>query len=198
MWVCAVTSRNDRLRLPAGNTDAPKKDLEAKAIVTATIIAGLRDRLWQHDLLRHPRVNAELQALIEQLAVLISRANPRRGRHSAASEPTDRPGIQIPQSDLKPNPLTATTAAEFVEVLRRYRAWHGDPSWRNMAIQARHLVVHSTMHTAMNSDTLPKFDVMKAIVVGCGGDEDDLEAFTRVWQRIERHNARQTMANRTR
>jgi hypothetical protein len=36
----------------------------------------------------------------------------------------------------------------------------------------------------MNSGTLPKFDVMKAIIIGCGGGEDDLKAFATAWRRI--------------
>jgi hypothetical protein len=44
--------------------------------------------------------------------------------------------------------------------------------------------VHSTMHAAMNSDALPKFAVMKAIIIGCGGGEEDLKAFASAWRRV--------------
>lgn len=53
-----------------------------------------------------------------------------------------------------------------------------------MAAKANQLVVHSTMYNAMNGEALPKFDVMKAIIIGCGGDEDDLKAFASAWRRV--------------
>ncbi len=40
------------------------------------------------------------------------------------------------------------------------------------------------MYAAMNSTALPKLDVLKAIVTGCGGSNDDLRAFTTAWRRI--------------
>ena len=59
-----------------------------------------------------------------------------------------------------------------------------------MAARAGQAVVHSTMHTAMRGDTLPKFEVMKAIGIGCGGDDDDLRMFATAWRRIESATAK--------
>jgi hypothetical protein len=53
-----------------------------------------------------------------------------------------------------------------------------------MAKRAGQAVVHSTMYAAMNGDTLPKLDVVKAIIIGCGGGEDDLSSFASAWRRI--------------
>jgi hypothetical protein len=39
------------------------------------------------------------------------------------------------------------------------------------------------MHAAMEGITLPKFEVVKAIMTGCGGSEDDLRAFAIVLRR---------------
>jgi hypothetical protein len=189
-----VASRHGRP--PTGSSSGSKADLEVKADETARTIAGLRERLWQPDLIRHPRVNRELQAFLEQLAVLVARVNPRRGRHSTESGPDEQPASKPPKSDLEPNPLAAATAAEFVEVLRQYKAWNGNPSWRSMAARANQTVVFSTMYSALNSDALPKFEVMKAIIIGCGGGEKDLEEFTAAWRRIDRHSARQVTEDR--
>jgi hypothetical protein len=41
------------------------------------------------------------------------------------------------------------------------------------------------MHAAMNGNTLPKLDVVKAIIIGCGGSEDDLRMFVTAWRRLE-------------
>ncbi len=53
-----------------------------------------------------------------------------------------------------------------------------------MAARAKYLVVHSTIYDAMHGQDLPKPDVVRAIILGCGGSQDDLDAFTSAWQRI--------------
>jgi hypothetical protein len=58
-------------------------------------------------------------------------------------------------------------------------------AWRTMAAQAGQAVVHSTMYGAMHGTTLPKFEVVKAIIIGCGGGRDDLRAFATAWRRLE-------------
>jgi len=172
-------------RRPASGGSGNQADTEAEATATATAIAGLRWRLRRQGTLEHPAVLRELRKLEEQvtaqLADQIGR-NPGRHRHSARS------GQQISDAsgyDLKPDPLTAATTAQFIKTLWQYKVWSGDPSWRKMAAQAGQTVVHSTMHAAMHGDTLPKLDVVKAVITGCGGGEDDLRTFATAWRRIE-------------
>lgn len=175
----------------AGGPDYPQTATEAEAEETSIVIAGLRARLGRLDILGHPKVQVELHRLEEQVTVLLGQGEHSPGRHRSASG--QAPGEQIADArgyDLKPNPLTATTPAEFITTLWQYRAWSGDPSWRKMAQRAEQAVVHSTMHTAMHADTLPKFEVMKAIVIGCGGGDDDLRAFATAWRKIEAKGAR--------
>jgi hypothetical protein len=78
-----------------------------------------------------------------------------------------------------------TAPAEFIEALRRYKAWSGDPLWRRMAARAGQEIVHSTMYAAMNGEVLPKFEVVRAIIIGCGGSDEDLDSFTRAWRQIK-------------
>lgn len=99
--------------------------------------------------------------------------------------------------DLKPNPLAATNAAEFISGLWQQRAWSGEPSWRTMATQAHQAVVHSTMYAAMNGDALPKLEVVKAIIIGCDGNEEDLDAFAAAWQRIASGRVRRSANTRS-
>jgi hypothetical protein len=160
-------------------------DTEAEAIATATAIAGLRWRLSHHGTLEHPAVQRELRKLEEQVtAQLADQADRNPGRHRSlvggGQQISDASGY-----DLKPDPLTATTTAQFIKTLWQYKVWSGDPSWRKMAAQAGQTVVHSTMHAAMHGDALPKLDVVKAIITGCGGGEDDLRTFATAWRRIE-------------
>jgi hypothetical protein len=165
-----------------GSQDNPA---EAPAIYAARIVAGLRWHLQHQEILEHPKVLSELLKLYQQVAEQLETADPNPGRHrSTVGNEISQQISDVPGVDLKPDPLAATTPAEFIRALWQYKAWSGDPSWRKMAEQAGQAVVHSTMYAAMNGDALPKFDVVKAIIIGCGGGEDDLRAFASAWRRI--------------
>jgi hypothetical protein len=56
-------------------------------------------------------------------------------------------------------------------------------SWRDIAARARQKRVASTICTAMKRDALPTREVIEAIITGCGGSQDDLEAFIAAWRR---------------
>jgi hypothetical protein len=174
----------------------PQAAIDIEATATATVIAGLRWRLQRLETLEHPKVRSELRKLIEQIEEQSSDAGQNRGRHrSMASKAASRQVNDASGFDLKPDPLHATTPAEFVRVLNEYKLWSGNPSWRMMARNADHMVVHSTMHNAMKGDSLPNFDVMKAIVIGCGGGEEDLKEFATAWRRIAKLPSRVLMTN---
>jgi len=163
----------------------PQMVINNEADSTVTAIAGLRWRLRRQELLEHPKVLSALRKFHAQIEDQLTAADQNPGRHRSSAGAAA--GQQINDAfgfDQKPDPLTATTPAEFVQVLRKYKFWSGDPSWRAIADRANHIVVHSTLYTAMNSDSLPKFDVMKALIIGCGGDEEDLKAYASAWRRI--------------
>jgi len=162
----------------------PATDAEAAATVFA--IRGLRSRLKRHGNLTSPAVLRELRKLEEQIAAQLREDPPKPGRHR--SRHSKAPAQQIADAagfDLKPDPLAARTTEEFITTLKQYRAWNGDPPWRQMASQAGQAVVHSTMHAAMNGSALPKLEVVKAIVIGCGGDEEDVRAFVTARSRLD-------------
>jgi len=177
-----VTGRHS-LSTPGGG-DRPAADIDAEA--TATAIAGLRWRLLQRpEALECPAVLRELRKLEEVITDLLGHAGPNPGRHrSVGGETTSQEIGDADGLDLKPDPLTAATPAELITILWRYRAWSGNPPWRKMAQQASQAVVHSTMYAAMNGTALPKLDVVRAIIIGCGGSDDDVRAFTTAWRRI--------------
>jgi hypothetical protein len=167
----------------------PQAAMDMEVSATVTVIAGLLWRLRRQDVLSHPKVQAALRELHEQVEEYLASSDHAPGRHrskantSATGQINDVSGLSQ-----KPDPLTATTSAEFVQTLWKYKYWSGDPSWRAMARAANHRVVHSTMHSAMNSEALPKFEVMRAIILGCGGGEEDLRAFATAWRRIDSLN----------
>jgi hypothetical protein len=168
------------------NQKRPAEAPDSEAARTAIVIAGLRSRLKRPGVLTSPAVLRELRKLEEDVAAGIEQDYRNRGKHrsraskAATSQVADASGI-----DLKPDPLTARTPAEYIVRLRQYKAWSGDPSWRKMASRAGQAVVHSTMHAAMNGTTLPRFEVVRAIITGCGGNDEDLRAFATAWRRLD-------------
>jgi hypothetical protein len=163
----------------------PQAATDMAAAETATVIAGLAWRLRRPEVLEHPKVLAALRGLQHQVEEQLTYADANPGRHrSTLGGPTAQQVNDVSGFDQKPDPLTATTPAEFMHALWNYKFWSGDPSWRQMAKNANHVVVHSTMHSAMKGEALPKFEVMKAIIRGCGGGDEDLKAFASAWRRI--------------
>ena len=177
-------------------------DIEAEAAATATAIAGVRRRLRRSEMLGHPAVLDELRKLDEQVtAQLTDEAGRSPGRHrsagaAASSRRGDRQIGDADGFDLKPDPLAATTEALFIKALWDYKAWSGDPSWRTMAARAGQRVVHSTMYGAMHGSALPKLDVVKAIINGCGGGEEDLRAFATAWRRLDSARNKDSLSGR--
>jgi hypothetical protein len=171
---------------PAGQGARAGQDNPAEAIDVARIVAGLRWRLQHQEILEDPEVLSELRKLYQQVAEQLETADPNPGRHrSTAGDEISQQIGDAPGFDLKPDPLAATTPAEFIQALWQFKAWFGDPSWRKMAKRAGQAAVHSTMYTAMKGDALPKLEVVKAIIIGCGGGEDDLRLFTSAWRRLD-------------
>jgi hypothetical protein len=178
----------ERRRGGPGSQDH-QTDLEAEAAATVTAIAGLCRRLRRPGMLQHPAVVQGLRRLDEQV-IAASPVSEPSGRHrtSVGQTPSCQNAGQISDAsgfDFKPDPLAVTTPRQFIGALWGYKTWSGDPSWRKMATQAGQRVVHSTMHAAMHGDVLPKLDVVKAIIIGCGGNEDDLRMFVTAWRRLE-------------
>jgi hypothetical protein len=146
-------------------------------------IRRLGRRLLTVDSLSDPQVQAALQQLDSQLAGLMSVGGGRHrltpGVRSRSAAVRDTKGY-----NLKPNPLTATTAGQLVDAMRAYRSWAGNVPYRAMADRAHHAVAHSTMFVALNSSELPALPVVIAIIRGCGGSSDDQEKFATAWRRI--------------
>jgi hypothetical protein len=172
-------------RSTSDDQDSEAASAEAEATATATVIAGLCWRLRRQENIKHPKILNELSKLIELLDVRLGQSKEGTGRHRLSANLPLREQIDDAEGfDLRPNPLAATTPAEFIDALRQYKAWSGDPSWRAMAKRAGQVVVYSTMYAAMNGSTLPKLDVVKAIIIGCGGGEDDVSMFATAWRNI--------------
>jgi hypothetical protein len=101
-------------------------------------------------------------------------------------KPPVMPG-DLPGYDLKPDPLSVGSVADLILTLRDYRVWAGDPSFRMMAARSGQLASASAICTALGEDALtsevlPRLPVIMAVVAGCGGDQEDQEAWATAWR----------------
>lgn len=104
---------------------------------------------------------------------------------AATLPPPDADGF-----DLRPDPLQATTPADLVRALRQYRLWAGEPPLRAIARRAGTGTGASTICTALNATTLPRLEIVTAIIAGCGGSAEDQRRFTTAWRviRLSQHD----------
>src|SRR6185312_6696016 len=131
-------------------------------------------------------VRRELRKLVDELAELeAGKRRPGRHRSNVSRLPIPRTGPASGQANDAPDAgRRPDTTAEFIASLWQFRAWAGDPSWRKIAALSHYKAVHSTIYSAMHGTTLPKLIVVKAIILGCGGDDADLAAYCDAWWRI--------------
>lgn len=121
------------------------------------------------------RVTRE-QALLQEQELL--RRYTKAKRESAAKTAIpDAPG-----HDCKPDPLDADSPEEFVDTMRRYRAWAGNPSLRAMARRCNQRFSHSTFANFLKASTLPEFDMVDAFVTALGGTEEDKSRWISAWR----------------
>lgn len=114
---------------------------------------------------------------------------PRRGaggrQNPAAGQPRrqaikDRFGL-----DLRPDPGQVRTAAELLEALRECRLRAGDVPYRQMAEGCGQLVSASTLQRAlMPATALPPLEVVRAVILGCGGSDEDERRFATAWRQV--------------
>jgi hypothetical protein len=109
--------------------------------------------------------------------------NPGRYPEAVAPVVPDPPGL-----NLCPDPAGARTPAQFMNTLRRYRKWAGEPSFRIMehVIKKQHgqHFAASTIHAALKGDDLPSLPKVQAIITACGGSDAHKQTFTTAWRRL--------------
>jgi hypothetical protein len=87
--------------------------------------------------------------------------------------------------DLRPDPSAATTPEEYIDSLRQFRLWAGNPSFRDLAKRCNGRPVASTICKVLQSGELPRrFEVIDAIVSACGGTEEDRARFATAWRQL--------------
>lgn len=112
-------------------------------------------------------------------------AHSRKAGRDWYPDPGVRPVIpDMPGDSRRPDPRAARTAAEYVDCLRRYRIWAGQPSFRVMERRCDRRFAASTLCTALKGDKMPSQEMALAIITACGGPEEHLREFTSAWRRL--------------
>ncbi|MFI7470175.1 hypothetical protein [Nonomuraea sp. NPDC049646] len=119
-----------------------------------------------------------------------SSQRPNPAEASGPPEMPFGPPADLPGYVLKPDPLSARTPAEFVELLKQYRIWAGEPSYREIVRRARNAFGASTLCEALKSSHLPPEKLVRAFVWACSGSEEDLQAWTTAWRRLRMKHQR--------
>lgn len=86
--------------------------------------------------------------------------------------------------DLRPDPDAIRTVPEFLEALRQYRIWAGNPSFRTLSTRCRHRVSTTAFHKAMHADELPSLEVVHDFIGACGAIEEYRQRFEEAWRRL--------------
>lgn len=86
----------------------------------------------------------------------------------------------------RPDPGAAVTAAEFVDALVRLKRWSG-MGYRQLAKRAVVIgqsLPRSTLTVALNRSTLPREDLVVALALTCGCDEEEVARWVGARRRI--------------
>ena len=158
----------------------------ADSDVVSTAFAIARDALTEaHQIVHEARkelivVHHEYDELNRRLEDL------SRSRYypvAAAPMVPDAPGLS-----LCPDAGAAHTPAEFMDALRTYRIWAGQPSYRVMENVVRNQCsrhyASSTLHAALTGSELPALPLVQAVIVACGGSDAHQQMFTSAWRRL--------------
>jgi hypothetical protein len=85
----------------------------------------------------------------------------------------------------KPDPLLATSKAEFLDMLEQYRGWAGNPSYRDMAERVPGGPSYTTLANILRRKVVPKkLKTLEAFIRGAGGDEADVRRWATAWRRL--------------
>jgi hypothetical protein len=129
---------------------------------------------------------------IAELELQLAEAEARQlKRKPGARAPARRSRMRYPVRmpdphgcDRPPDPSGAVTAREFMDAVRAFREWVGNPSYRAMAASPGSMAAYSTLHAVLHSDSLPGLGLVVSVIYGCGGRESDVARFIAAWHRL--------------
>jgi hypothetical protein len=118
------------------------------------------------------------QAMTE--AEALRHADHRKRRVPPRLRVTDANGL-----DLRPDPSQAQTPIEYLEAVRQFRVWAGNPSFRDIAKRCGGRPVASTICKILQGEELPgRFEPIDAIIIACGATDEDRQRFATAWRQL--------------
>jgi hypothetical protein len=109
----------------------------------------------------------------------------RRVLELTANAPEAVPPVPAAGADYPcPDPRGVKTPPEFMEKVRTFRTWTGDSSYRVMSKRINGRFGASTLHNALNSDKLPRLEMVRSIIEACGGTTDHQDLYVSAWRLI--------------
>jgi hypothetical protein len=140
------------------------------------------------------QAEAELAAVRHERMLLTELRRAAAAGDEGAAKPTatesrPRPDALPVISDhdpaLHPDPSAADSPTEFMALLRQYKIWAGNPSYRQIAGKTGQRYTRSALQQALTADRLPrKLELVDAIVAGCGGADEDRRQWASAWRRL--------------
>jgi exopolysaccharide biosynthesis polyprenyl glycosylphosphotransferase len=96
------------------------------------------------------------------------------------------PGGYQPTEPPVPAPEEVTSAAQLVDMMKRLRAWAGDPSLATLNERSGgFLLPPSTVSDMLRGQRLPRLMLLSAYVRACGLDGDQAVAWERAWAELD-------------
>ncbi|WUH97764.1 hypothetical protein OHR68_30245 [Spirillospora sp. NBC_00431] len=166
------------------SVDRLRRCLESfeQAVIRSHAVTQRREALRQ----RISDAEDNLRRVTADLATQTVKEELRRVRN-APGEPGAEPSA-IPDAqgyDCKPDPLAAASVVEFIDLLRRYREWAGNPSYRDMAERVPGGPSYGTLANILRLNVLPKkLATLEAFIRGSGGGDEDVRSWATAWRRL--------------
>lgn len=106
------------------------------------------------------------------------------GQPGEPRAPFPRPVEDTEGHNYRPDPLLATASAELMSLLRQFRIWCGKPGVRVLSLRVDNRISPSAIHSALQSDRLPRLETLQLIIEALTRDEDDVRRWTTAWRKI--------------
>jgi hypothetical protein len=84
----------------------------------------------------------------------------------------------------RPDPSEAVTPAEFVDAMRRFHRWAGNPTYRKLSQRCGSAIPAHRFQAALAGSELPRFTILNAFILACGGSDAELKRWSNAWRRI--------------
>jgi len=106
---------------------------------------------------------------------------------AAAGRPV--PSDDFSPSENPPDPGTAQTPGDFVELLRQLRAWANGPSLSTLNARSGGHLPPSTVSENLQRNRLPRLDFVSAFASACALDEDQVQLWKDAWSVLKSREA---------